>query len=422
MALLATATIDTASAASTSATATPTLGKVRAKIQTTKGARTSWLLTATAVDRDGDLVGGLAKIKIGAKGNVLSRRIVRAKSRTTSGVASVAAEGIRSATLARRALKVVFYADVAPGPVNVTFWVSDARRHNSKRVVLRLRVKATQTVAIAATDPTASEPSTPGAFTVTRTGGGTASPLTVSYKVSGSATSGSDFAALSGSVTIPKGRTSAAIAVTPVDDSTIESSETVVVTLAANPAYIVGASSTATVEITSDDVPTTVTVTASDPAAAEPSATGSFRVARTGSTTTSLAVTYSVTGTATGGTDFTTLTGTVTIPVGTTSATILVTPIDDTTVESPETVTVTLRESSRYTIGTPSTATVTITDNDAVSTVTITATDASAAEPSDTGTFTVTRTGSTTTALTVTFGLGGTATTGSDYSAAPASH
>ena len=420
VALLATATIDTASAATSSAAAKPTVGKVRAKIQTTKGQRTTWLLTATAIDRDGDLVGGLAKIKIGAKGNVLSRRIVRTKARSTSGGASVAAEGIRSATLARRALKVVFYADVAPGPVNVTFWVSDARRHNSKRVVLRLRVKATETVAIAATDSTASEPSTAGAFTVTRTGGGTASPLTVSYTVSGSATSGSDYAALSGSVTIPTGRTSATIAVTPVDDDTIESDETVVVTLAANPAYILGTADTATVEITSNDVPTTVTVTASDAAAAEPSAPGSFRVARTGSITTSLAVTYSVTGTATGGTDYTTLTGTVTVPVGATSATVLVTPIDDTTVESPETVTVTLRESTRYTIGTASSATVTISDNDVLSTVTIAATDAAAAEPSSTGTFTVTRTGSTTTALAVGFGLGGTATSGSDYSAAPA--
>ena len=421
VALLATMTIDTASAASTSATATPTIGKARAKIQTTKGQRTNWLLTATAVDRDADLVGGFAKIKIGAKGNVLSRRIVRAKSRSTSGSASVAAEGIRSATLARRTLKVVFYADVAPGPVNVTFWVSDARRHNSKRVVLRLRVKATETVSVAATDPTASEPSTAGAFTVTRTGGGTTSPLTVSYAVSGTATSGSDFATLSGSVTIPTGRTSATIAVTPVDDDTIESDETVVVTLSANPAYIVGASASATVEIASDDVPTTVTVTAFDAAAAEPTAPGSFRVARTGRTTTSLAVTYSVTGTATAGTDYTTLSGTATIPVGATSATIAVTPIDDTTVESPETVTVTLRESTRYTIGTASTATVTITDNDVLSTVTIAANDAAAGEASNTGQFTVTRTGGTTTALTVTYALGGTATIGSDYSAAPSS-
>lgn len=50
-------------------------------------------------------------------------------------------------------------------------------------------------------------------------------------------------------------------------------------------------------------------------------------------------------------------------------------------------------------------------------TVTVAATDASAAEPSATGTFTFTRTGSTAAALTVTFTVGGTATSGTDYGA-----
>jgi hypothetical protein len=418
--LLGVATPGTASAASASATAAPALGKVRAKVQTTKGPRTTWLLTATAVDRDGDLIRGLAKVKVGPKGKALSHRITAAKSRSSSGIASAAAEGIRSATLTRRTLRVVFYADVAPGPVNVTFWVTDVRKHSSKRVVLRLTVKATQTVSIAATDPSASEPSAPGAFTVTRTGGGTTTPLTVAYTVSGTATS-SDYSALPGSVTIPTGNTSATIAITPADDDTIESTETVVLTITPQTAYIVGTANTATVEITSDDALPTVTVSAFDSAAAEPSAPGSFRITRTGRTTTSLLVSYSVSGTATSGTDYTTLTGSATIPAGATFATVTVTPIDDTTVEIPETVIATLTESTRYTIGFSRTATVIITDDDVLPTVTISATDAASAEPSGTGTFTATRTGGTTTALTVSYTLGGTATSGSDYSAAPAS-
>jgi hypothetical protein len=421
MVLVATATIDTASAAGTSAAAAPSVGKVRARLQATAGTRTSWVLTATAVDRDRDLIGGRATIRIGAKGKVLSRRIVRANARSSSGHAASAAEGIRSATLRGRALRVVFFADVAPGPVNVTFRVSDRRGSSSKRVRLRLTVKATQTVTIAATGASAAEPSTPGAFTVTRAGGGTASPLTVAYTVAGTATAGSDYAQLSGSVTIPRGRTSATIAVTPADDDVIEPAETVVVTLTPNRAYIVGAAASATVQITSDDVLPTVTISALDAAAAEPAATGSFRIARTGRTTTSLSVTYSTAGTATAGSDYAALSGTVTIPVGATAATIIVTPVDDTVVESPETVVATLTASTRYTIGAPSTATVTIADNDVLPTVAITATDDTASEPSGTGTFTVTRTGSTTTALVVPYALGGTATTGSDYSAAPSS-
>ena len=42
---------------------------------------------------------------------------------------------------------------------------------------------------------------------------------------------------------------------------------------------------------------------------------GLFTVTRTGSTTASLTVAYSTSGTATNGTDYTTLTGTVVIPV-----------------------------------------------------------------------------------------------------------
>jgi hypothetical protein len=421
LSLFASATTDVAAAADTSATAAPTVAKVRARAQGTTRGRTSWVLTATAIDRDRDLVGGQAKVKFGPKGKALSRRIARARSRSTTGLTAAAAQGIRSATLAGRALRVVFFADLAPGPVTVTFWVTDARRKSSKRVVLKLRVKATETVSIAATDPAAAEPSSAGTLTVTRTGGGTATPLTVSYTVAGTATSGADFRALEGSVTIPAGRTSATIVVTPVDDDAIESTESVVVTLAANTAYIVGSSSTATVDIGSDDVLPTVTLTAADPTAAEPAAPGSFRVARTGRTTTSLSVSYSIGGTATTGTDFTTLTGTVTIPVGVTFATITVTPVNDTVVELPETVILTLQPTTRYAVGTPSSATVTITDDDVLAEVTVTATDDDAAEPSSTGTFTVTRTGSTTTSLAVTYTLDGTATNGSDYTAAPAS-
>ena len=53
-------------------------------------------------------------------------------------------------------------------------------------------------------------------------------------------------------------------------------------------------------------------------------------------------VTYTVAGTATAGTDYTALTGTVTIPAGSLSAVIDVSVLDDALVEDSETVTVTL--------------------------------------------------------------------------------
>jgi hypothetical protein len=113
------------------------------------------------------------------------------------------------------------------------------------------------TVTITATDGTATEAGpTTGTMTVSRTGS-TASPLTVNYTVGGTATSGSDYTALSGSVTIPGGSASAPVVVTPIDDAAVEVNETVVATLAANAAYTVGSPSNATVTIVSDDVATT---------------------------------------------------------------------------------------------------------------------------------------------------------------------
>jgi hypothetical protein len=108
----------------------------------------------------------------------------------------------------------------------------------------------------------------------------------------------------------------------------------------------------------------TVTVAATDSDAGEPSNPGVFTITRTGSTTSALAVSYTVGGTATSGSDYTALGTSVTIPAGAASATVTVTPIDDTVSEGSETVTLTLASNSAYTIGSPSTATVTITDND----------------------------------------------------------
>ena len=141
-----------------------------------------------------------------------------------------------------------------------------------------------------------------------------------------------------------------------------------------------------------------VTVVGSDGTATEnnPSDTGVFTVSRTGSTTSALTVSYTIGGTATNGVDYQNLSGTVVIAVGQSSAAIIVTPIDDTTVEGNETVVVTLANGA-YTIGVPSSATVTIVDDEPpLSVVTIVASDANAAEAGlDPAVFTVSRTGST---------------------------
>jgi hypothetical protein len=109
-------------------------------------------------------------------------------------------------------------------------------------------------VTLAVPDAAAGEtgPNT-GAFKVSRTGPTTAS-LVVDYTVGGTATSGADYTALSGSVTIPVGAKAASIVVTPIDDEVAgEGKETVVVTLAADAAYVVGTASAGTVKIKDND-------------------------------------------------------------------------------------------------------------------------------------------------------------------------
>lgn len=139
----------------------------------------------------------------------------------------------------------------------------------------------------------------------------------------------------------------------------------------------------------------------------------------------SLTVSYTVSGTATNGTDYNTLSGSATILANQIGASFDVVPIDDTLVEGDETVIVTGQAVSGYFLMNQS-ATVTIHDNDfsnpSLPIVTITATDPNAAETGpDAGQFTVTRTGATTDALAVQLTVAGSASD-SDYSgSAPAS-
>jgi subtilase family serine protease/subtilisin family serine protease len=110
-------------------------------------------------------------------------------------------------------------------------------------------------VTVTATTPTAPElGTTPGILTVSRTGP-VDDPLTVRYAVSGTATSGSDYVALPGTVTIPAQSTTATIVVTPIDDTEGELPESVVVGLSVDPVYIVDTPGKATVTLISDEVP-----------------------------------------------------------------------------------------------------------------------------------------------------------------------
>ena len=116
----------------------------------------------------------------------------------------------------------------------------------------------------------------------------------------------------------------------------------------------------------SSSVPT-VTVVDSDGNAAESGAnSGRFRVTRSGNTGSTLTVHYSLSGSAANGADYATLPGSVTIPAGSSSATIIISTIDDSIVEGDENVVLTLFPDAAYVIGSPSSATVDMEDNDSL--------------------------------------------------------
>lgn len=221
-------------------------------------------------------------------------------------------------------------------------------------------------VSIEAIDSLAAEPGMDtGLFKISRDI--TENDLTVNYSVSGSARNQDYNETLSGSVFMPAGQSTVTITITPTDDRGKESDETVTITISDQVAYRLGSCVSATVTIVDNDtaVKPTVSVTASDANAAEQgSDPGTYTFWRTANAKSDVTVYYSVSGTA-DNTDYNeTLSGSVTIPSGQTTAKITITPFDDSLVEGDETVVLTIASSGSYDVGAPNSATVTIIDND----------------------------------------------------------
>ncbi len=150
---------------------------------------------------------------------------------------------------------------------------------------------------------------------------------------------------------LPAGQNSVAVPVTVIDDALLETTETVVVTAtdATGPGFPFTISTTngnATVNITDDentpDKRVLSIVKTTD--AAEPSTNGAFSISLPAGVLASetIAVSYTISGTATGGTDYANLSGTVNIPAGGNSVSLPVNVINDQLIENTETVIATL--------------------------------------------------------------------------------
>ena len=192
--------------------------------------------------------------------------------------------------------------------------------------------------------------------------------------VDGTAHAGSDYVAASDFVTFAPGELSKTVALSVIGDTVIEPNETFQVVLTAAIGAAIG-TGTATVTILNDDSPPTIALAGTDLSGAEQGQDPIvFTITRGANLVGQLSVALTWAGGATYGTDYTvsasngaTLSAggsTLVVPDGVGTVVLTVTPIDDTAIENAETVMLTVGSSSAYTVSGGASQTGTIADND----------------------------------------------------------
>lgn len=265
-------------------------------------------------------------------------------------------------------------------------------------------------------DVSVSESAGQATFTVQLT---TASGTTVTFDwttVDGTALGGSDYTASSGTaLSMTPGQTSKTINVPITDDSTFEATEQFDVQISNVSGASVGAL-TASGTITDNDTAPTIKFASAAQSVGEGAGTATVSVNLSAVSGRTTSIPYTITGTATSGSDHDLVAGTLTIPASQASGTITFNITDDALNEADETVIVTLGSPSNASLGSPSTHTVTITDDDPVPSLSIA--DASATE-AGTLTFTVTLGAPSGRSVSVDYATSsGTAVSGTDFTAA----
>ena len=253
--------------------------------------------------------------------------------------------------------------------------------------------------------------------------------LTLNYAVSGTAASGSDFTALSGTAAVASGATRVDIPVTIANDSEAESLETVVLTLLPGSGYAVGIANTHTLAIADDDAIPSIAITGGG--AVTEGADASFTVTAVPAPSANLTVHLSVSENEADGRDFVTAANegnkTVTIQANQSSANYAVTTEEDAADEPNGAVTATVAGSTAtpetYEVGAPASASVAVNDNDGQTSSGPTASFASAAssvaESAGFDNVTITLSPAPTSALAVKYAVSGTAASGADFAELP---
>jgi Calx-beta domain len=258
-----------------------------------------------------------------------------------------------------------YFAEIA-SPPNENYAIFD-----NVRVIDLTTSNALPVLDISATDPNATESGgDTGTVTITRTGD-TTNPLTVNLLTAGTASNGVDYVTIPTSVVIPAGAASKDIVVTPINDSIGEPTETVMVALAGNPGVYDVHNNFATVNIADDGDLPIATVAALRPAAYENHRVASFSVNFANPNSVDSLVNYTMSGTATNGLDYVTVTNKALILAGTTNALVIIDPIDNNKLDGTRTVILTLASGSGYAVGSVSNATILLNDDDLPTGVTL---------------------------------------------------
>ncbi len=182
----------------------------------------------------------------------------------------------------------------------------------------------------------------------------------------GSAVSATDYTAGSGTLTFTAGQTSKTITVAITGDSVHEATEAFYLNLS-NATNATIADNSGVVTITDDDTAPTVNFSLASQSVSESAGTATITATLSAAGGEDATIPLTITGTATGGgTDYSLSASSITIAAGQTSGSITVTIVDDTAVESNETVIATMSSTGLVgaIIGSTNVHTLTINDND----------------------------------------------------------
>lgn len=191
--------------------------------------------------------------------------------------------------------------------------------------------------------------------------------ITVPFTVTGSADRTADFAVSPSPLVIPAGQTSGTITVTPTNDATDDEAETVILTLATPANATLGTPAAHTLTIVDDDETSTgpsATFASATSRADETAGSAAVVLELTQASSSEVRVPFTLSGSATPGTDYTEPASPVVFPAGTTSQTIQIPLLNDAGAEPDETVILTLGTPTGAAAGPQTTHTLTIDDDE----------------------------------------------------------